>query len=152
MATKYTLIVIWWLHQMEAFSAFLALCAGNSPITDEFPSQRPVTRSFDVFLDLRLIERLSKRWTRRWFETQSRSLCRHCNETICHKYGHLLRQKKHNVDTILVYAHLCVPIQYCTNTISYKADSSLAPSQWETALLCNDVSHWLGASLESALS
>ena len=33
----------------------------------------------------------------------------------------------------------------------YRADSRLAPSQWETALLCNDVSHWLGASLESAL-
>ena len=30
-------------------------------------------------------------------------------------------------------------------------DSRFAPSQWETALLCNDVSHWLGASLESAL-
>ena len=32
-----------------------------------------------------------------------------------------------------------------------KADSMFAPSQWETALLCNDVPHWLGASLESAL-
>ena len=32
------------------------------------------------------------------------------------------------------------------------ADSRFAPSQWETALLCNDVSHWLGASLESALN
>ena len=31
------------------------------------------------------------------------------------------------------------------------ADSRFAPSQWETALLCNDVSHWLGASLDSAL-
>ena len=30
------------------------------------------------------------------------------------------------------------------------ADSRFAPSQWETVLLCNDVSHWLGASLESA--
>ena len=27
---------------------------------DEFPTQRPVTRSFDVFFDLRLNERLSK--------------------------------------------------------------------------------------------
>ena len=35
---------------MEAFSALLAFCAGNSPVTDEFPVQRPVTRSFDVFL------------------------------------------------------------------------------------------------------
>ena len=32
----------------------LALCAGNSPVTGEFPSQRPVTRSFGVFFDLRL--------------------------------------------------------------------------------------------------
>ena len=32
------------------------------------------------------------------------------------------------------------------------ADSRFAPSQWETALLCNDVSHWLGANLESALN
>ena len=34
---------------------------------------------------------------------------------------------------------------------SCRADSRFAPSQWETALLCNDVSHWLGTSLESAL-
>ena len=33
----------------------------------------------------------------------------------------------------------------------YRADSGFVPSQWETLLLCNDVSHWLGASLESAL-
>ena len=33
----------------------------------------------------------------------------------------------------------------------YRTDSRFALSQWETALLCNDVSHWLGASLESAL-
>ena len=33
----------------------------------------------------------------------------------------------------------------------YSDDSRFAPSQWETSLHCNDVSHWLGASLESAL-
>ena len=33
----------------------------------------------------------------------------------------------------------------------YRADSRFAPSQWETALLCNDVSHWLVSNLESAL-
>ena len=33
----------------------------------------------------------------------------------------------------------------------YRADSRFAPRQWETALLCNDVSYWLGTSLESAL-
>ena len=44
---------------MEAFSALLVLCAGNSPVTGEFPSQKPVTRSFDVFFDLRPNKRSS---------------------------------------------------------------------------------------------
>ena len=39
----------WWCHQMETFSVLLALCAGNSPVTGEFPSQRPMTRSFVFF-------------------------------------------------------------------------------------------------------
>ena len=39
---------------MDTFSALLTLCAGNSPVTGEFPAQRPVTQSFDVFFDLRL--------------------------------------------------------------------------------------------------
>ena len=34
---------------METFSALGAICAGNSPVSGEFPAQRPVTRSFDVF-------------------------------------------------------------------------------------------------------
>ena len=38
---------------METFSALLTLCAWNSPVTDEFPSQKPVARSFDVFFDQR---------------------------------------------------------------------------------------------------
>ena len=45
---------------METFSALLAFCVGNSAVTGEFPAQRPVTRSFDVFFDLRLYKRLSK--------------------------------------------------------------------------------------------
>ena len=39
----------WWRHQMETFSALLAICAENSPVSGEFPAQRPVTRSFDGF-------------------------------------------------------------------------------------------------------
>ena len=49
-----------WRHQIETFSALLAICAGNSPAPGEFPTPRPVTRSFDVFFDLRLTKRLSK--------------------------------------------------------------------------------------------
>ena len=69
----------WWRHQMEIFSALLAFCAGNSPVTGEFPSQRPVTRSFDVFFDLHLNKRLSKQSWGWWFETPTCSLWRRCN-------------------------------------------------------------------------
>ena len=69
----------WWRHQMETFSALLAICAGNSPVPGEFPTQRPVTQSFDVFVDLRLNKRLSKQSWGWWFETQSRPLWRYRN-------------------------------------------------------------------------
>ena len=59
--------------------ALLALCAGNSPVTGEFSSQRPAMQSFDVFFDLRLNKRLSKQSRRWWFETPSCSLWCHCN-------------------------------------------------------------------------
>ena len=61
----------WWRHQMETFSALLAICAGKSPVTGEFPAQRPVTRSFDVFFDLRL----------------NNDLRRHCHITIMVWWG-----------------------------------------------------------------
>ena len=69
----------WWRHQMKTFSALLALCAGNSLVTGEFPSQRPVTRSFDIFFDLRLNNRLSEQSWGWWFETPSRPLRRRSN-------------------------------------------------------------------------
>ena len=54
------------------------LC-GNSPVIGEFPSQRPVTQSFDVSFDLRPNKRLSKQLWGWWFETPSWSLWRQCN-------------------------------------------------------------------------
>ena len=66
---SYEIVTTLWRHQMETFSALLALYAGNSPVTGEFPAQRPVTRSFKVFFGLRLNKRLSKQswdcWLRR---------------------------------------------------------------------------------------
>ena len=69
----------WWRHQVETFSALPALCAGNSPVTGEFPAQRPMGQSFDVFFDLRLNKQLSKQSRGWWFETPWRSLWRHFN-------------------------------------------------------------------------
>ena len=72
--------ISWWPHQMETFSALLAICAGNSPVPGEFPTQRLVTRSFDVFFDLRLNKRFSKQSCGGWFETLSCPLWRHRND------------------------------------------------------------------------
>ena len=44
----------WWRHEIETLSALLDLCAGNSPVTGEFAAQRLVSRSFDIYFDLRL--------------------------------------------------------------------------------------------------
>ena len=102
----------WWRHHMETFSVLLALCAGNSPITGEFPSQRPVTRRFDVFFDLRLNKRLSKQ-SRGWrFETQSRPLCRHSNGMKQHWIGRV--NKPHG---LLVIADTTSIIKQTTNYV-----------------------------------
>ena len=74
--------ITWWRHQMEIICALLSLCAGNSPGTGEFSSQRPVTRNFDVSFDLRPNKWLSKQPRCRWFETPSRSLWRHCSDLL----------------------------------------------------------------------
>ena len=79
--------ISWWRHQMETFSALLAICAGNSPVPGEFLAQRPVTRSFDVYFDLRPNKRLSKRWWGWWFEAQSWPLWRHSNDICASESG-----------------------------------------------------------------
>ena len=55
---------------METSSALLAFCEWNLPVTDGL--QRPTTRSFEFFFDLRLNKRLSKQSRRRGFDTPSR--------------------------------------------------------------------------------
>ena len=78
---------------METFSALLALCAGNSAITGEFPTQRPVTRSFDVFFDLRVNKRSNKQSWGWWFETPASSLWRHCS-AMCIFYGQIRTENR----------------------------------------------------------
>ena len=74
----------WRRHHMETFSTLLSLFEGNPPVTDGFPSQRPVMRSFAVFFGLRLKKTLSKQSRGRWCETLSCSLWRHCNgNSLC---------------------------------------------------------------------
>ena len=88
----------WWRHQMETFSALLAICVGNSPVPGEFPAQRPVTRSFDAFFDLRLNKQLSRQSWGWWFEMLPRPLWRHSNVVIV-----TLARKAHTPDGLHVY-------------------------------------------------
>ena len=71
--------ISWWRHQMETISPLLAFCAGNSPVSGEFPAQRRLLRRFGVFFVLCLNKALSKQSWGWWFETPSCSLWRHRN-------------------------------------------------------------------------
>ena len=82
----YSIIFRAWIiyHMMTSSNGniytLLAICAGNSPVPSDFPTQRPVTRRYDF--DLRPNKRLSKQSWGWWFETPSRPLWRHRNEAI----------------------------------------------------------------------
>ena len=73
-ASRLNYLHTWWRHQMETFSALLTICAVNSPVTGEFPTQRPVPRGFDVFFNLCLNKRFSKQSWGWCFEMSLRSL------------------------------------------------------------------------------
>ena len=71
----------WWRHQMETFSALLALCAGNSPVPVNSPhkGQWRGALMFSLISACIYYKRLSKQPRGWWFETPSWSLWRHCN-------------------------------------------------------------------------
>ena len=91
----------WWRHQMEAFSALLALCAGYSQVTGEFPSQRPVTRSFDISLI----------WTNGWANNRNAGdLRRHraYYDVILMYYLRFQKMDKSRYEYICVYLYLYI--------------------------------------------
>ena len=92
-----------WRHQMETFSAWLAICAGNSPVTGEFSTQRPVTQSFDVFFNLRLNKQLSKHV---------------CKETSKHSWPCMKRIRWCSFSGIANIFHVlcCISLFWCLNT------------------------------------
>ena len=93
---------------METFSALLAICAGNSPVPGEFPTQRPVTRSFDVFFDLRLNKRLSKQSWGWWLETLSRPLWRHRNAYVMFAEAVIIYASADSVELLKDKLEICV--------------------------------------------
>ena len=89
----------------------------------EFPAQRPVARSFDVFFDLCLNKRLSKQSWGWWFGTLSRPLWRHCNY-IDHNVTEVSIWCTCTVCHILFYSALCV-----------KYNMVVTPPRWLTVFM-----------------
>ena len=99
--TEVSVNVRWWvlsaMHRTPVLSHMMTSSNGNIfRVTDHlcgeftghrwFPTQRPVTRSFDVFFGVRLNKRLGKQSWSWWFETPSRSLWRHSNNKKIRNY------------------------------------------------------------------
>ena len=105
--------------------ALLAICAVNSPTTGEFPTQ-------------------INGWVNSREAGDLRHHRAHCDVTV-------MFSSLFFAQASVCYIWRGSPRSLC-NWKWDVTDSRFAPSQWETALLCNDVSHWLGASLESALN
>ena len=101
---------------METFSALLAICAGNSPVSGEFPAQRPVTQSFDVFFDVRV-----------WVNTR--------------EAGDLRRYRIHYDVIVMNFAHFVLPSPYFVFLLGRgMALASFVTGSWYTFLWGR--SHW----------
>ena len=114
----------WWRHQMEIFSALLAICPRWIPPT------KPVTRSFDVFFDLRLKIRLSKQSWGWWFETSSCLLWRHSNAMSATRFFFC----RARILTVITLVHIIAIVPVNKHAIrrqrhpfSYKPSSKLTP-------------------------
>ena len=110
-------------------------------VPGEFPAQRPVTRSFDVFFDLRLSKRLRKQSWGWWFEPPTWSLWRQCNDiTVISSKRHrsLYHTSKKRRGTCVgcrmtcrgklkLSSSIAINGQFMLNTIALK---SLVPGRW----------------------
>ena len=128
-----------WHHQMETFSVLLALCVGNSPVTSEFPSERPVTQSFDVFFDLCLNKRLSKQSWGWWFQMPSHSLWHHRNGYEGYNYNLNLLQDKQIKNQFLTLRTL---MAYWCRPASHRL---MTTQRWIT-LLSYNLTEWIAAA------
>ena len=104
-----------------------------------FPTQRPVTQSFDVFFDLHLNIRLSKQSWNWWFRTQSRLLWRHCNGITVFLMDTSQRPATCPGSAILlrIVSLDSKRVKWCANII--KTYISQIDSWWFHAQLCNSL-------------
>ena len=118
----------------------------------DFPAQRPVTRSFDAFFDLRLTKRLSKQSRGWWFETVCRPLWRHCNETA---FLATINNKIIRVATLpfqweLLWLSSVVPVAHYNDVIMSAIASQITGVTIVYSTVCSGVEHWSTAWLAFA--
>ena len=118
----------WWRHQMETFFALLAPLCGEFTGTGEFPSKLPVTRSLDVFFDLRLNKRLGKLSRGWWYETLSCTLWRYCNGRTTKNLSRILTTKSHAIliPERLIICFLLLTLLYFIKRCSIVIDSGVS--------------------------
>ena len=102
--------ISWRRHQMETFSALLVVCAGNSPVTGEFPSQWPVTRSFFSVI------------------------CARINGWVNNREADDLRRHRAHYDVILMWSHEIIETEWRillpeTKHTAIGSDTGLSPVQ-----------------------
>ena len=121
--------VSWWRHKMETFSALLAICTWNCPVTGEFAAQRPVTHSFDVFFELIMNKRLNKQSWGWWLETPSRPLWHHRN-VIMRSNGICLLQ---HIEASFIFTHRDFTLTYhfAIHDITYLAQIEFTNSTFD---------------------
>ena len=103
--TKYNNVTkaIWYMNSRETINHDDVIKWKHFPLTGGYPSQRPVTRSFDVVYDERLNKRLSKPSKCRWFETpENQWLYIHQLTTVNYQ---CLGKKKLITETITISTH-----------------------------------------------
>ena len=97
---------LWWRHQMETFSALLALCAGNSPVNGEFPAQWRGTLMFYLICT----------WINGWVNNSKAGDLRchraHYGVTVMPKLSNLLVMKIGQLSAIIYATHFSWQISY----------------------------------------
>ena len=124
---------IWWCHQMETFTALLALCAGNllSPVNS--PHKGQWHRALVFFFDLCLNKQLSKQSRCWWFEMPSRSLWHHCNDSYF---------MWHNHDDVIKWKHFPRYWPFVRG-IHQSPVNSPHKGQWRGALMFSLICIWI---------
>ena len=95
----------------------------NSPVTGEFPAQRPVTRSFDVFFDLRLNKRLSKHSWGLWWRHRNEAeflhgqFCKRWTPYINHQNISALMAKEGELTNASAHPYNAVDLQISSSNI-----------------------------------